>query len=117
MVRHLDDQLRGHASELHVQVDELHRLAEGRTPRSREYFGEAPAQSKACDLATAAKARIRDPKFCDKYHAADPAFWKRVYYWKTPLADCGNGDDRLQGLQRLGPGLDRDQGVTGGLAT
>ena len=26
-----------------------------------------------------------DPKFCDEYHAADPAFWKRVYYWKTPL--------------------------------
>ena len=22
-----------------------------------------------------------DPKFCDKYHAADPGFWKRVYYW------------------------------------
>ena len=33
-----------------------------------------------------------DPKFCDEYHAADPAFWNRVYYWKTPLADCG--DDR-----------------------
>ena len=49
LVRHLDDQLAGRASELHVQVDELHRLAEGRTPRSREYFGEAPAQSKACD--------------------------------------------------------------------
>jgi len=50
-----------------------------------EYFGEAPAQSKACD-------ETSDPKFCDKYHAADPAFWKRVYYWQTPLADCG--DDR-----------------------
>lgn len=62
-----------------------------------QYFGEAPAQSKACDettLANGAKAvgLDPDPRFCDKYHAADPGYWKRVYYWNTPLADCG--DDR-----------------------
>jgi putative spermidine/putrescine transport system substrate-binding protein len=61
-----------------------------------QYFGEAPAQTKACDPSTLAAAATvigypNDPKFCDKYHAADPAFWKRVYYWKTPLPDCGNG--------------------------
>jgi putative spermidine/putrescine transport system substrate-binding protein len=50
-----------------------------------EWFGEAPAQSKAC-------SETSDPKFCDNYHAGDPGFWKRVYYWNTPLADCG--DDR-----------------------
>jgi putative spermidine/putrescine transport system substrate-binding protein len=50
-----------------------------------EYFGEAPAQSKACDFTT-------DADFCDKYHAADEEFWKRVYYWKTPVADCGDGN-------------------------
>jgi putative spermidine/putrescine transport system substrate-binding protein len=58
-------------------------------------FGEAPAQSKSCDTATltaAAKADgyPPDPKFCDNYHAADPSFWKRVYYWITPVADCGD---------------------------
>jgi len=62
-----------------------------------QYFGEAPAQSKSCDTATltaAAKADglPPDPKFCDKYHAADPGFWDNVYYWITPVADCG--DDR-----------------------
>lgn len=62
-----------------------------------QWFGEAPAQSKACEpneIATADKALglPPDPKFCDNYHAADPEFWKRVYYWNTPLADCG--DDR-----------------------
>ena len=62
-----------------------------------QWFGEAPAQSKACEaneIAAAGKALglPPDPKFCDNYHAADPAFWKRVYYWNTPLADCG--DDR-----------------------
>jgi putative spermidine/putrescine transport system substrate-binding protein len=50
-----------------------------------EYFGEAPAQSKSCDL-------TEDPKFCANYHADDPDFWNEVYYWQTPLADCG--DDR-----------------------
>ena len=49
-----------------------------------EYFGEAPAQEKACE-------HTENPNFCSEYHAEEPAFWKRVYYWKTPLADCGNG--------------------------
>jgi putative spermidine/putrescine transport system substrate-binding protein len=62
-----------------------------------QYFGEAPAQTKACDASTltaAAKAigYPADTKFCDKYHASDPKFWKRVYYWETPVADCGNGN-------------------------
>jgi putative spermidine/putrescine transport system substrate-binding protein len=51
-----------------------------------EFFGEAPAQSLACEH-TAEKG------FCAKYHAENPAFWKRVYYWETPLADCGNGEE------------------------
>ncbi len=50
-----------------------------------EFFGEAPAQSLACD-------QTADKNFCQKYHADEPAFWKRVYYWQTPLADCGNGE-------------------------
>jgi putative spermidine/putrescine transport system substrate-binding protein len=51
-----------------------------------EYFGEAPAQSLSCD-------QTADKEFCAKYHADNPAFWKRVYYWETPLADCGNGEE------------------------
>ena len=86
VVGHVDDPLAGSASELHVPVDELHLVAEGSERQIAEFFGEAPANQKACGL------RPSDPKFCDKYHAADPAFWKRVYYWNTPLADCG--DDR-----------------------
>jgi putative spermidine/putrescine transport system substrate-binding protein len=48
-----------------------------------EYFGEAPAQTKACN-------ETSDPNFCSLYHAADPGFWKRVYYWNTPVSDCGD---------------------------
>ena len=51
-----------------------------------EFFGEAPAQSLACEHTV-------DKSFCSKYHAENPAFWKRVYYWETPLADCGNGEE------------------------
>jgi putative spermidine/putrescine transport system substrate-binding protein len=50
-----------------------------------EYFAEAPSNSKACDLTT-------DPDHCTKYHATDEDWWKDVYYWDTPKADCG--DDR-----------------------
>jgi len=51
-----------------------------------EFFGEAPAQEKACD-------ETKDKNFCTKYHADNPAFWKRVYYWETPVAECGDGED------------------------
>jgi putative spermidine/putrescine transport system substrate-binding protein len=50
-----------------------------------EFFGEAPAQEKACE-------HTANPNFCSEYHAEEPAFWKRVYYWETPVADCGNGE-------------------------
>lgn len=50
-----------------------------------EYFGEAPAQELACE-------HTANPNFCSEYHAEEPAFWKRVYYWETPVADCGNGE-------------------------
>jgi len=64
-----------------------------------QWFGEAPANAKACPAATVVAAGKKlglppDPKFCDKYHAADPAFWKRVYYWNTPVADCSATDQR-----------------------
>jgi putative spermidine/putrescine transport system substrate-binding protein len=51
-----------------------------------EYFGEAPAQELACK-------ETKNPNFCSEYHAEEPDFWKRVYYWETPLADCGNGEE------------------------
>ncbi len=49
-----------------------------------QFFGEAPAQSLACE-------HTEEKNFCAKYHAENPAFWKRVYFWETPVSDCGNG--------------------------
>ncbi|HEY6731580.1 MAG TPA: ABC transporter substrate-binding protein [Solirubrobacterales bacterium] len=51
-----------------------------------EWFGEAPAQELACK-------ETENKNFCAEYHAENPAFWERVYYWETPLADCGNGEE------------------------
>jgi putative spermidine/putrescine transport system substrate-binding protein len=64
-----------------------------------QWFGEAPAQSTACDAKTVVAAGKQlglapDPKFCDEYHAGDPAFWKRVYFWNTPVTDCSVTDQR-----------------------
>lgn len=50
-----------------------------------EFFGEAPAQELACE-------ETKNPNFCNEYHAENPGFWKRVYYWETPVSDCGNGE-------------------------
>lgn len=50
-----------------------------------EYFGEAPAQELACK-------ETANKNFCAEYHAEEPQFWERVYYWETPLADCGTGE-------------------------
>jgi putative spermidine/putrescine transport system substrate-binding protein len=53
-----------------------------------EYFGEAPAQTKACD-------QTSDPKFCDTYHALDADYADKIYYWTTPQTQCvdGSGDN------------------------
>lgn len=53
-----------------------------------EYFGEAPAQTKACEFTTQ-----RD--FCDVFHATDEEFAKQIHYWTTPQKQCvdGSGDN------------------------
>ena len=49
-----------------------------------EWFGEAPGNSKACELAV-------NPDHCDIFHADDDAFWEDVWYWQTPEAKCVDG--------------------------
>ena len=49
------------------------------------WFGEAPANPKACDVIASS-----DPTFCDRFHATDEAFASSVAVWKTPLVDCGD---------------------------
>jgi putative spermidine/putrescine transport system substrate-binding protein len=53
-----------------------------------EWFGEAPAQTKACEQTT-------DPNFCTTYHATDAAYAAQIHYWTTPQTKCvdGSGDN------------------------
>jgi putative spermidine/putrescine transport system substrate-binding protein len=53
-----------------------------------EYFGEAPAQTKACEFTS-------DKNFCATYHATDAAYAEKISYWTTPQTQCvdGSGDN------------------------
>jgi len=53
-----------------------------------EYFGEAPAQTKSCDLTA-------DKQHCATYHATDEAYAAQIHYWTTPQTKCvdGSGDN------------------------
>ena len=49
-----------------------------------EYFGEAPANLKAC-------ADTKDPNHCTTYHANDQQFYSQLAYWTTPTKKCQDG--------------------------
>jgi putative spermidine/putrescine transport system substrate-binding protein len=49
------------------------------------WFGEAPANPKACPLITS------DPTHCDVYKATDAAFASAVKFWATPRKKCLDG--------------------------
>jgi putative spermidine/putrescine transport system substrate-binding protein len=49
-----------------------------------EWFGEAPANTKACALTS-------DAKHCEVFHAQDEAYFKRIWFWATPQSDCLDG--------------------------
>ena len=48
-----------------------------------QWFGEAPAQTKACPIAAAG--------FCDQFHALDAAYASKISYWTTPTTQCLDG--------------------------
>ncbi len=53
-----------------------------------EYFGEAPAQTLACQ-------QTSDKSFCATYHALDAGYADKIHYWTTPQKQCvdGSGDN------------------------
>jgi putative spermidine/putrescine transport system substrate-binding protein len=51
------------------------------------FFGETPVNSKACPIMDKLSKGS-----CAQYHANAPlAYFKQIHFWKTPIADCGNG--------------------------
>jgi putative spermidine/putrescine transport system substrate-binding protein len=52
------------------------------------YFGETPANTKAC-----AEMDKLSAGSCKQYHADAPeSYFNQIKFWKTPVADCGNGE-------------------------
>ncbi len=43
------------------------------------------------------------------------SYYKSMYFWKTPVADCGRRQERLHGLLEVAAGLDLDQGLVANL--
>jgi putative spermidine/putrescine transport system substrate-binding protein len=50
------------------------------------WFGEAPVTQAACDA-----AEKLSPGHCETFHATDEAYFKNVWYWNTPTAECLDG--------------------------
>jgi putative spermidine/putrescine transport system substrate-binding protein len=48
-----------------------------------EWFGEAPANRKSCQMTA-------DPNHCKVFHANDEKYFSRVSYWTTPRKECGD---------------------------
>jgi putative spermidine/putrescine transport system substrate-binding protein len=55
-----------------------------------EYFGEAPANVKACQYLDKGYGTYQFPGFCDKFGVDDPNFSNSIAFWRAPLADCGD---------------------------
>ncbi|MET0997170.1 MAG: ABC transporter substrate-binding protein [Marmoricola sp.] len=48
-----------------------------------EWFGEAPANEKACDVATEGQ--------CETFHAGEEDYAEQIWYWTTPIEQCLDG--------------------------
>ena len=70
-----------------------------------EYFGEAPANAKACDLAAEGH--------CETFHAGDEDYASQIWYWTTPIEQCldGRTDVKCTDYGDWTHGLDRGQGL------
>ena len=55
-------------------------------------FGSAPANPKACGDLEKVQAN-----YCADYHVTDPAYFDNIYFWKTPLPTCANGQSDCVG--------------------
>jgi putative spermidine/putrescine transport system substrate-binding protein len=52
-----------------------------------EYYGATPSLTAACPLLQ----KDIGADATELYHCGDDAFLAKIYLWKTPVADCGNG--------------------------
>jgi putative spermidine/putrescine transport system substrate-binding protein len=65
-----------------------HMMSPEANAQATVWFGEAAISPAACEAAEAIS-----PGHCDAQHADDEAYWDNIWYWTTPVADCGDDDD------------------------
>ncbi len=53
-----------------------------------EYFGESPANPKACPIASKGHCKV--------FHAGDVEFAEQIWYWTTPVEDCLDGREDVK---------------------
>jgi putative spermidine/putrescine transport system substrate-binding protein len=59
------------------------------------YFGETPVNKKACKVMNSLSKGS-----CAQYSANKPeAYYRSIKFWKTPVADCGNGQKNCMDLR------------------
>ena len=59
------------------------------------YFGETPVNKKACPMMNKLSKGS-----CAQYSANAPeSFYSSIKFWKTPIADCGNGQKNCTDLR------------------
>ncbi len=91
----MDAVVEGEAPELRLQVDG----STSRQPRPQAqqaiYFGETPVNKKACKIMDQLSKGS-----CAQYSANAPeSFYRSIKFWKTPVADCGNGQKNCMDLR------------------
>jgi putative spermidine/putrescine transport system substrate-binding protein len=59
------------------------------TPQAQQaiYFGETPANLKACPIMD----KLAKGSAAQYHCGAAPSYFNSIKFWKTPIADCGNG--------------------------
>ena len=78
-----------------------------------EYFGEAPANPKACDILNKGYGSYQIPNFCDAYHVTDQAFYNAISFWKTPIRGLRRQPrDDLRPVRPVARGVHRREGLT-----
>jgi putative spermidine/putrescine transport system substrate-binding protein len=61
-----------------------HIISPGANAAVAEYFGESPANGKAC-------GQTADKSHCETFHAGDQAYSEKIWYWTTPIEQCLDG--------------------------
>ena len=107
LVGHLDDRREGRAPQLRLPVDEPHHLSPEANAQVAEWFGEAPANSKACDQTTEGPTTARPTTPATRPTPTDP-----VLDHADRAVPRRPHRRQVHDLPGVDPGLDRDQGLT-----